>query len=338
MENRQMTHSWQAQTPPPRLQRSELAVPATRERFLQKAAESDADALFLDLEDAVAPQQKEAARSRAITALKELDWGCKTVAVRVNALDTPWALSDVVDIARLAPRLDLILLPKASSADDVRFVDQVLTLIEREQGRTKRIGVEVLIETARGVANVESIAQASPRLEAMIFGVGDYSVEMRTFDRVFGRPSPEYSVLTHGDAASLRQPHWNDQWHFAMARIANACRANRLRPIDGPFTDYGDAVGYRASALRARALGFEGKWAIHPSQIQAANEVFSPSQEELDWTERIEQLLAQAVRDGQGAVGDQGVLIDMAHQKLAAVIRERQSLIAQRRGHDAQPG
>jgi malyl-CoA/(S)-citramalyl-CoA lyase len=324
-------------TIPRRLQRSELAVPATRERFLEKAAGGDADAIFLDLEDAVAPLQKDEARSRAITALNGLDWGRKTVAVRVNGLDTRWALSDIVDIARLAPRVDLILLPKAGSPDDVRFVDQVLTLVEREQDRTKRIGVEVLIETARGVSNAEAIAQASPRLEAMIFGVGDYSVEMRTLDRVFGRPNPDYAVLTHGDAAAVRQPHWNDQWHFAMARIANACRANGLRPIDGPFTDFGDTAGYRASALRARALGFEGKWAIHPSQIQAANEVFSPSAEELDWTDRVEQLLGQAMREGQGALGDQGVLIDMAHQKLAAAIRERQALIAHSRGNDGQP-
>lgn len=318
--------------PPPRLQRSELAVPATRERFLQKAAGSDADAVFLDLEDAVAPQKKDEARRQAIAALNALDWGRKTVAVRVNGLDTPWALSDIVDIARLAPRLDLILLPKAGSADDVRFVDQVLTLVEREQDRGKRTGIEVLIETARGVANVEAIAQASPRLEAMIFGVGDYSVEMRTMDRVFGRPNPDYAVLTHGEAGSPRQPHWNDQWHFAMARIANACRANGLRPIDGPFTDFGDAAGYRASALRARSLGFEGKWAIHPSQIDSANEVFSPSRDELDWSARIEQLLAQAMQEGQGALGDGGVLIDMAHHKLAAAIRERQSLVAGSRG------
>ena len=314
-----------------RLQRSELAVPATRERFLHKAAESEADALFLDLEDAVSPGQKDEARARAIEALNGLDWGRKTVAVRVNGLDTRWALHDIVDIARLAPRLDLILLPKAGSADDVRFVDQALTLIEREQGRSKRTGIEVLIETARGVANVEAIAQASPRLEAMIFGVGDYSVDMRTFDRVFGQPNPDYAVTPRGQA-SASQPHWNDQWHFAMARIANACRANGLRPVDGPFTDFGDPAGYRASALRARALGFEGKWAIHPTQIGTANEVFSPSPEELEWAARIGQLLEKAMREGQGAVGDQGVLIDMAHQKIANAIAERQALIERMRG------
>jgi malyl-CoA/(S)-citramalyl-CoA lyase len=312
---------------PVRLQRSELAVPATRARFIEKAALSDADALFLDLEDAVAPAQKDQARALAIEALRNVDWGHRTVAVRVNGLDTPWALQDLVEIARHAPRLDLVLLPKTGSAADVHFVDQLLTLAERETGRARRIGIEVLIETAKGVANVEEIAQASERLEAMIFGVGDYTVEMRTYDRVFGRPSAQYAVLTDAEAGGQRQRHWNDQWHFAMARIANACRAFGLRPIDGPYTDFGDAEGYRACAARARALGFEGKWAIHPSQVALANEAFSPSADELTWARRTGELLAQAARDGQGAVGAEGVLVDLAHQKLADSIVERQSLV-----------
>lgn len=312
---------------PTRIQRCELAVPATSPRFFAKAAAGAADSLFLDLEDAVAPAQKDAARTQAIDALQHLDWGAKSVAVRVNGLDTPWALQDIVDVARQAPRLDAILLPKTGSAFDVRFVDQLLTLIERETGRDKRVGIEVLIETARGVANVEDIAQASDRLEAMIFGVGDYTVDMRTHDRVFGRPSERYAVLTDADAAGARQRHWNDQWHFAMARIATACRAWGLRPIDGPFTDFGDAEGFRACAQRAKALGFEGKWAIHPSQIALANEAFSPSREELDWAARIRSLMEQTTRDGQGAVGEQGVLIDMAHLKLADSLVQRQQLI-----------
>lgn len=312
---------------PTRLQRSELAVPATRPRFIEKAAASEADALFLDLEDAVAPAQKDQARQLAIEALRDVDWGERTVAVRVNGLDTPWALQDLVEIARHAPRLDLVLLPKAGSAADVHFVDQLLTLAERETGRTRRIGIEVLIETARGVANVEEIAQASDRLEAMIFGVGDYTVEMRTPDRVFGRPSAHYAVLTDADANGRRQRHWNDQWHFAMARIANACRAFGLRPIDGPYTDFGDADGYRSCAERARALGFEGKWAIHPTQIALANEVFSPSRDDLAWARETGELLAQAARDGQGAVGAGGVLVDLAHQKLADAILQRERLI-----------
>ncbi len=310
-----------------RLQRSELAVPATSPRFFAKAAASAADAVFLDLEDAVAPAHKAQARAQAIEAINTIDWGHKTLVVRVNGLDTPWALDDIVDLARHAPRLDLLLLPKAGSAFDVQFVAQILTLIERSTGRTKRTGIEVLIESARGVAEVEAIAQASDRLEAMIFGVGDYSVDLRSHDRVFGRPSERYAVLTDGQAGAARQWHWNDQWHFALARIANACRAHGLRPIDGPFTDYADADGFRACARRAAALGFEGKWAIHPSQVALANEVFSPSADELAWAARITALMAHTTAQGQGAVGDQGVLVDMAHLKLAAAIEQRQALI-----------
>jgi malyl-CoA/(S)-citramalyl-CoA lyase len=312
---------------PTRLQRSELAVPATSPKFFAKAAASATDTLFLDLEDAVAPALKDEARVRTVEALNQIDWGRKTVAVRVNALDTPWALEDIVAVARHAPRLDLVLLPKAGSAFDVQFVDQLLTLVERQNGREKRIGIEVLIESARGVANVEAIAQASPRLEAMIFGVGDYTVDMRTHDRVFGTPSERYSVLTGADADGRRERHWNDQWHFAMARIANACRAFGLRPVDGPFTDYRDADGYRASARRAAALGFEGKWAIHPSQVDLANEVFSPSADDLAWAARTGELMERTTRAGQGAVGAEGVLIDMAHLKLADSIVQRQRLI-----------
>ncbi len=309
----------------PRLQRSELAVPATSPRFFAKAAASAADVIFLDLEDAVAPAKKVEARAQAIAALNDIDWGKKTLAVRVNGLDTPWAHHDILEVAERAPRLDMILLPKAGSAFDVQFVDQILTLVEREKGRAKRTGIEVLIETATGVANVEEIAQASGRLEAMIFGVGDYTVEMRTYDEVFGTPSERYSVLTHGGAE--RERHWNDQWHFAMARIANACRAHGLRPVDGPFTDFRDAEGYRASAARAAALGFEGKWAIHPSQVDLANEAFSPTPAQLAWAARIRTVMEETMRAGQGAVGADGVLVDMAHLKMADALVQRQGLI-----------
>lgn len=312
---------------PQRLQRSELAVPATNPRFFAKAAASAADVVFLDLEDAVAPAAKDQARAQAIAALNEIDWGHKTMAVRVNGLDTPWAHRDILDVARQAPRLDLILLPKAGSAFDVQFVDQLLTLIERETGRTKRVGIEVLIETALGVANAEAIAASSPRLEAMIFGVGDYTVDMRTYDAVFGTPSERYAVLTSAAGSGARQRHWNDQWHFAMARIANACRAYGLRPVDGPYTDFRDTEGYQACAARAAALGFEGKWAIHPSQIDMANEAFSPTAAQLEWAAHVEALIEETSRSGQGAVGDGGVLIDMAHLKQARQLRHRQALI-----------
>ena len=202
-----------------------------------------------------------------------------------------------------------------------------MTLIERETKCDKKIGIEVLIETAQGVANVEDIACSSSRLEAMVFGVGDYTVEMQTQDIVFGRPNSDYSVLSKKNQQGQRHPHVNDQWHFAMARIANACRANGLRPIDGPFTDFSDGEGFLSSAWRAKSLGFEGKWAIHPTQIDSANAVFSPSQSELDWAVRIVNLLEEVNSQGRGAVAENGVLIDMAHLKKANLILNRQRLI-----------
>jgi len=300
-----------------RVQRSELAVPATSENFFSKAARSAADVIFLDLEDAVAPAMKVQARKNAVAALKDIEWGEKTMAVRVNSLDSEWAHRDIIDIVSECPRLDMILLPKTGTPFDVQFVDTLLGALEREHRREKRLGIEVLIETALGMAHVEQIAASSERLEAIIFGVGDYSISMQTITPVFGTPNPRYAVLTDPDAAGARVRHWNDQWHFALARIATACRAYGLRPIDGPFTNYGDPDGYRASAERAAALGFEGKWAIHPSQISIANEVFTPSEHEVVWARQILEAIENANAEGKGAFGLKGVLVDMAHEKMA---------------------
>ena len=298
-----------------RVQRSELAVPATSPHFFQKAAQGPADSIFLDLEDAVAPNRREEGRANAVKALNDVDWGTKIVSVRVNGLDTPWAIADIMAVAR-CPRLDMILLPKVQTSEDVRFVDRLLGCLELETPRERRVGIEILIETTRGLAEVEAIAASSPRLEGIIFGVGDYSIELENFDTVFGAPNPEYAV---GGAE-------NDQWHFALARIANACRAHGLRPIDGPFANYGDPDSYRASAIRARALGFEGKWAIHPSQVAIANEIFSPTPAQIAWARRIADRMAAAASDGQGAIGIEGVLIDRAHVKLAEKILARATL------------
>jgi len=298
-----------------RVQRSELAVPATSPHFFQKAAQGPADSIFLDLEDAVAPNRREEGRANAVEALNAVDWGAKMVSVRVNGLDTPWAIADIMAVAR-CPRLDMILLPKVQTSEDVRFVDRLLGCMELETPRERGVGIEILIETTRGLAEVEAIAASSPRLEGIIFGVGDYSIELENFDTVFGAPNPEYAV---GGAE-------NDQWHFALARIANACRAHGLRPIDGPFANYGDPDAYRASAIRARALGFEGKWAIHPSQVAIANEIFSPTPVQIAWARRIADRMASAASDGQGAIGIEGVLIDRAHVKLAEKILARATL------------
>ena len=315
---------------PFRLQRSELAVPATSERFFAKAAAGPADFIFLDLEDAVSPDKKDVARRNAIAALNEIEWSDKVMALRVNDLDTPWAHRDIIDVVSAAPRLDLVLLPKASSAFDVQFVEQLLVGLEREHGRSKQVGIEVLIETARGLAHVEEIAASSDRLEGMIFGVGDYSVEMRTFDHAFGEPNPAYAVLSNG--AEPRTRHWNDQWHHALARIANACRAYGLRPIDGPYANFGDLEGFRNACERAAALGFEGKWAIHPSQVAIANEVFSPSPAQVRQAEEVEAALQRSIAEGAGAVGHRGMLVDMAHAKLGQALLGRHRAVQARSG------
>ena len=300
---------------PSRIQRSELAVPATSQQFFEKAAKGPADSIFLDLEDAVAPSRREEGRANAVEALNSVDWGNKTMSVRVNDLTTPWAISDIISVAR-CPRIDMILLPKVKTAGDVIFLDRLLTGLELEQPRARPLGIEILIETAEGLANVEAIAASSPRLEGIIFGVGDYSIELENFDTIFGAPNPEYRV------AGAQ----GDQWHFALARIANACRAYGLRPIDGPFTNYGDPEAYRDSAMRARALGFEGKWAIHPSQVTIANEIFSPTVAQAAWACNIAKLMKAEAAAGSGAIGLDGVLIDRAHVKLADKIVARAAL------------
>jgi len=298
-----------------RLQRSELAVPATSLPFFEKAARGPADTLFLDLEDAVAPQRRDEARANAVLALNTIDWGTKTISVRDNGLGTRWAIADILAVAR-CPRLDMILLPKVETAGDVVFLDRLLTGLELEVPRERPLGIEILIESTTGLANVEAIAAASPRLEGIIFGVGDYSIELENFDTVFGAPNPEYQI------AGAQ----GDQWHFALARIANACRAYGLRPIDGPFTNYGDPDAYRASAIRARALGFEGKWAIHPSQVAIANEVFTPSSAQIAWARDIAAKMNAAADEGKGAIGLEGVLIDRAHVLLSGKILRRARL------------
>jgi malyl-CoA/(S)-citramalyl-CoA lyase len=309
---------------PVRVHRSELAVPATSEKFFAKAAQGPADVIFLDLEDAVAPTRKEEARENAIRGLNEIDWGRKTVAVRVNGADTPWGLRDIIEVVTRCPRLDLVLLPKVGTAFDVQFADELIGRLEPERGDDKRIGIEILIETTLGLANVESIAASSDRLEAIIFGVGDYSVELGTCGEEIGAADPRYAVSPVG-APETR--HWNDQWHFAIARIANACRAHGLRAIDGPFANYGDADAYRASALRGAALGCEGKWAIHPSQIEIANEVYSPDAARVQWAREVLEELEAANRDGRGAYGRGAVLIDMAVEKIARSVLQRHELI-----------
>ena len=294
----------------PRLQRSELAVPGSQPALFSKALEGNADYIFLDLEDAVAPGDKERARVNVIAGLKEHDWRGrgKTICVRINGIDTHYMYRDLVDVAEQAGhRLDTILIPKVGVPADVYLVDALLTQIETARGIPHRIGIDVLIETALGMANIEAIAQSSRRLEAMHFGVADYAASCRARTVSIGGLNPDYP---------------GDQWHAGLARLVVACRAYGLRPIDGPFGDFKDPDGYLAAARRGAALGIEGKWAIHPSQIDLANEVFTPPPTEVGRARRILAALEEAARDGRGAAQLDGRMIDAASARMAQNVVE----------------
>jgi malyl-CoA/(S)-citramalyl-CoA lyase len=308
----------------PRLNRSELAVPGSNPKLFEKAAASAVDVVFLDLEDAVSPDEKEPARKNVIRAINEIDWGTKTLSVRINGLDTHYMYRDVVDLLeQTGDRLDLIMIPKVGTPSDVYAVDMLVTQIETAMRRKKRIGLELIIETALGMQNVEAIAGASPRLESLHFGVADYAASTRARTTNIGGPNPDYAVLTDKDAAGQREVHWGDMWHYAIARLVVAARANGLRPIDGPFGDFQDPDGFRAQARRAAVLGCEGKWAIHPSQIALANEEFSPSEAEVKKAQRILDAMAQAQKEGKGAVALDGRLIDIASIRQAQALVEK---------------
>ncbi len=302
----------------PRLQRSTLAVPGSNPAMFKKALESEADVVFLDLEDAVAPADKEQARKNVIEALTELDWrgAGKTISVRINGIDTHYMYRDVVDVVEQAGhRLDLILIPKVGVPADVYLVDALLTQIETAKHIPHRIGIEILIETALGMANVEAIAASRGRLEAMHFGVADYAASCRARTVSIGGLNPDYP---------------GDQWHFGLARMRVACRAYGLRPIDGPFGDFKDPDGFLAAARRGAALGIEGKWAIHPSQIALANEVFTPPAAEVNRARRILDALAAAAREGKGAAQLDGKMIDAASARMAENIVRMAEAIAKR--------
>jgi citrate lyase subunit beta / citryl-CoA lyase len=288
----------------PRARRSELATPASSERMCEKAPRSGADLVFLDLEDACAPPVKESARKIAIAALTELDWGRTLRAVRVNGLDTVWCHDDIIDIVTGAPdALDVLIVPKARTARDVWWVDVLLTQLEAKLGLRRRIALEVLIEDAEGLANAVDIARASDRLEAVIFGAGDLSASLHA--RVDGNfdPVSEYP---------------GDFWHFARAQVVTAARVAGVDAIDAPYPAYQDPDGYRRSAVHASLLGFDGKWAIHPSQVPIANEVFAPTEAEVEAARQSIETYREAEARGVGAIGHDGRLVDAAHMRLAA--------------------
>jgi len=288
-----------------RLQRSELAVPGSSPKMFEKALSSAADYIFLDLEDAVSPNDKISARANVIKALNEMNWreNGKTISVRINSLDTHYMYSDLVEIIEQAgENVDTILVPKAGTASDVYMVDCLLTQIETNKNLKNKIGIECLIETALGMSNIKEIAKSSERLEALHFGVADYAASLRARTVVIGGLNPDYP---------------GDQWHHGLSELVMTCRAYGLRAIDGPFGDFNDPDAYVAAAKRGAAIGIEGKWAIHPSQIELANNVFSPPETEVNKAKRILEELDKAAKEGKGAAQLDGRMIDAASARMA---------------------
>ncbi len=293
---------------PKRARRVELAVPGSSERMMVKAAASDADLIFLDLEDAVAPNAKVEARTRIVDALKKLDWGKKTRAVRVNDPATPYCYEDIITVVEGAPeQVDLIIVPKVMNSSDVLFADTLLKQIEWKLGLEKKIGLEVLIEEVEAMINVEEIAKASPRLEALIFGVGDYSASQGI------------------DPAALygKAPYPGDIWHYGRWKVAIAARAAGIDAIDGPFPDFRNPEAYQEECRRALALGFVGKWAIHPAQIQPALAAFTPAKDDVEQARRLVNAYEMAKAEGLGAINMDGQMVDAASVRMVQDLLER---------------
>jgi citrate lyase subunit beta/citryl-CoA lyase len=296
---------------PFRLRRSELSTPGTSQKMMEKAAASAADLVFLDLEDAVAPSEKEKARQPIVEALNGLDWGTKTRAVRVNSTDTKWCHDDLVEVITGAGQnVDVVIIPKVKAPREVWFVDTILGQLELKLGlEPGRIGIEILIEETEALARVEEIAGCCPRLEALILGVGDLSA------------SQGMRLGNIGNTKDNKYP--GDVWHYARTRMIVAARANGLDAIDGPFGEFKDTEGYRREAEWVATLGALGKWCIHPSQIEIANDVFSPTEKEIARAQRIIQTVRDAEAQGHGAASDNGMMVDAATTRIFETVLER---------------
>ena len=299
-----------------RLRRSELSTPGSSQKMLEKAAASDADLVFCDLEDSVAPAQKQAARINVVRALRRHDWGTKTRAIRINGVHTDWWGDDLEEVITGAPEsVDVVIVPKVKHARDVQAVAQLLDELEaRARRKAPRIAIEVLIEETEGLVNVEQIAVSTPRLEALIFGPGDFSASQGV----------RWNIAREAD-------YPGDIWAYHRSRIVVAARASGIEAIDGPFANFRDTDGYRREALRAALIGFTGKWAIHPSQIELANEAFTPTESEVRAARELVESYAKAEASGEGAAGVGGVMIDAATVRIMEVILERDRAIRSRR-------
>lgn len=309
--------------PVARPNRCQLFGPGSNTKLFAKMAASDADVINLDLEDSVAPDDKAQARVNIIEAIQTVDWGSKTLSVRINGLDTPYWYRDVVDLLEAdTPRLDIIMIPKVGCASDIYAVDALVSAIELATGRAKAIGFEVIIESAAGIAHVEEIAAASPRMQAMSLGAADFAASMGMQTTGIGGTQENYYMLHQG------QKHWSDPWHWAQTAIVAACRTHGVLPVDGPFGDFSDDDGYRAQARRSATLGMVGKWAIHPKQIALANEVFTPSEQAVAEAREILAAMEKAKAEGAGATVYKGRLVDIASIKQAEVIVKQSEMIA----------
>ncbi|SPJ23507.1 L-malyl-CoA/beta-methylmalyl-CoA lyase [Palleronia abyssalis] len=312
-------------TPPARPNRCQLFGPGSRPAIFEKMAGSDADVINLDLEDSVGPDDKAEARKNIVQAIGDVDWGDKHLSVRINGLDTPYWYRDVVDLLENAgDRIDQIMIPKVGNASDLYAVDALVTSIEAAKGRTKPIAFEVIIETAAGLAHVNEIAAASPRLQAMSLGAADYAASMGMATTGIGGTQENYYMIHEG------QKFWGDPWHWVQTAIVAACRTRGILPVDGPFGDFSDDDGYRAQALRSATLGMVGKWAIHPKQVALANEVFTPSDAAVTEAREILDAMEEAKRTGQGAAVYKGRLVDLASIRQAEVIVKQSEMIANR--------
>ncbi len=308
---------------PCRPNRCQLFGPGSRPGIFEKMAASAADVINLDLEDSVTPDDKPQARENVIEAIGDVDWGRKCLSVRINGLDTPYWYRDIVDLLEQASdRIDQIMIPKVGRAADVYAVDALVTAVEVAAGRTKRIGLEVIIESAAGIAHVEDIAASSARLQAMSLGAADFAASMGMRTTGIGGTQENYYMVHEGER------HWSDPWHWAQAAIVAACRAHGVLPVDGPFGDFSDDDGFVAQARRSATLGMVGKWAIHPRQISLANGVFTPSEQQVAEAREILDAMERAREDGSGATVYKGRLVDIASIRQAEVIVQQAATIA----------
>lgn len=304
---------------PIRLRRSILSVPANRGKMVQKAFTLPVDFLMLDLEDSVPVPEKEDARSHVVQALKEQDWQGRVRAYRINAMDTPFAYRDIIDIVEAAgDRVDVIVVPKVNHPAEIKAIDYLLTQIEMRMGFRNSIGLEASIETAEGMLRVEEIAFSSPRLETLVFGVADYSASLTMMSK---------GVSGHGDAEEFYPGH---RWHFPLSRMAMAAKAAGLAAIDAPYGNYKDPDGLKKSCLLSAALGYDGKWAIHPDQLGVINEMYTPAVEDVERSRRILEAYGQAQKEGCGSLAMDGKMVDAASIRVAQVICSQWEAISKR--------